>query len=148
VLLGVDPEVLDAVLHAWLAAFEPPAARTDVLRAVAVDGKTARGAVREDGTRAAFLSMVAHERGVPLGQVEITATGENAVLAARLVTLVERVGELERRVGQSPRNSNRPPPSEGYDKPAPRPRREPSDRKPAGQPGAPGKDVAPGGAPG
>ena len=87
VLLGVDPDVLDAVLHAWLAAHEPPAARTDVIRAVAVDGKTARGAVRDDGTRAAFFSMVEHDSGVPLGQVEITATGEIASFA----TVLDRI---------------------------------------------------------
>ncbi|MCP6757093.1 transposase family protein, partial [Klebsiella pneumoniae] len=52
VLLAVDADVLDAVLHAWLAAVEATTARTqgaadvrpDVAgcrwRAVAVDGKT------------------------------------------------------------------------------------------------------------
>jgi hypothetical protein len=87
VLLGVDPDVLDAVLHAWLAAHEPPAARTDVIRAVPVDGKTARGAVRDDRTRAGFFSMVEHERGVPLGRVEITGTGQIASFA----TVLDRI---------------------------------------------------------
>ena len=90
-LLGVDPDVLDAVLHAWLAAYQPPpprpAAGTDVVRAVAVDGKTARGAVRDDGTRAAFFSMVEHDTGIPLGQVEITTTGEIASFA----TVLDRI---------------------------------------------------------
>jgi transposase len=50
--------------------------------------------------------------------------------------LVERVAELERRLGQSPRNSSRPPASEGYAKPPPRSQRRRSGRKPGGQPGA------------
>jgi hypothetical protein len=55
-LLGVDADVLDAVLHAWLATLDPPpsagaragtaALGAVTFRAVAVDGKTARGAVR------------------------------------------------------------------------------------------------------
>ena len=59
----------------------------------------------------------------------------DAALTAKLVALVERVAELERRVGQNPRNSHKPPSSEGYEKPAPRSRRERTDRRSGGQPG-------------
>lgn len=81
VLLAVDADVLDAVWHARHATLEPsptPGAgdQSQGLRAVAVDGKIACGAVRADGTRAAMFSMVDHADGVPLGQVEIPATGE------------------------------------------------------------------------
>jgi predicted transposase YbfD/YdcC len=87
-LLAVDADVLDAVLHAWLAAPQPSApAKAEEVRAVAVDGKTARGAVRDDGTRAAFFSMVEHDTGVPLGQVEIAAGGEIASFA----TVLDRI---------------------------------------------------------
>jgi transposase len=58
-----------------------------------------------------------------------------AALAVRLVALAERVEELERRLGQNPRNSHKPPSSEGYEKPAPRSRRERTDRSSGGQPG-------------
>lgn len=86
VLLAVDADVLDAVLHAWLAALEPrasaePDVTPDVVRAVAVDGKTACGAVRSDGKRAAMFSMVDHASGVPLGQVESTGKGGIASFA-------------------------------------------------------------------
>ena len=50
VLLMVDPDVLDAVLHAWLVALAPPPV-PDAWRAVAVDGKSCRGARRPDGGR-------------------------------------------------------------------------------------------------
>jgi transposase len=48
---------------------------------------------------------------------------------------------LERRLGQIPRNSNKLPSSEGYDKPAPRSRRERANRTPGGQPGHEGRTL-------
>src|SRR5674536_197599 len=45
---------------------------------------------------------------------------ENAALRERNRLLSEEVAELRRRVDQNPRNSHRPPSSEGYAKPAPR----------------------------
>lgn len=55
--------------------------------------------------------------------------------------LTERVLELEARLGQSPRNSHKPPSSEGYEKPAPKSRRESTGRKSGGQPGRTGKTL-------
>jgi hypothetical protein len=52
-----------------------------------VDGKTARGAVRGDGTQAAFFSILDHDRPIPLGQVEIGPTGEIASFA----TVLDRI---------------------------------------------------------
>ncbi len=45
---------------------------------------------------------------------------ESARLAEQDAWLVERMVELEARLGQNPRNSSKPPSSEGLDKPAPR----------------------------
>lgn len=95
VLLAVDADVLDAVLHAWLAALEPTGCRARAqdagasspsggLRAVAVDGKTARGAVRPGGTRVQLFSMVEHATGIPLGQVEIVKGDEIGCFATVL----------------------------------------------------------------
>jgi len=89
VLMAVDADVLDAVLHAWLAAVEPaPSAPREAggagLRAVAVDGKTARGGLRADGTRVQLFSMVAHATGMPLGQVEIVKGDEVGAFATAL----------------------------------------------------------------
>jgi transposase len=56
--------------------------------------------------------------------------------------LTERVAELEARVGQSPRNSHKPPGSEGYEKPAPKSRRQSTGRKSGGQPGHQGRTLS------
>jgi transposase len=63
---------------------------------------------------------------------------------AELAQARERIAELEARLKQNPRNSSRPPSSEGRDKPPPRPRslRKKSGRKPGGQDGHEGTTLA------
>ena len=62
---------------------------------------------------------------------------ELADTRAELGRALERIAELEARLAQSPRNSSRPPSSEGLAKPAPRPRslRKKSGLRPGGQDG-------------
>jgi transposase len=55
--------------------------------------------------------------------------------------LVERVTELEARLGQNSKNSSKPPSSDGLGKPAPKSRRGRSGRKPGGQSGHPGRTL-------
>lgn len=66
---------------------------------------------------------------------------ENAALRDQVDALAAQVAELQRRLGQTPRNSDKPPSSEGYAKPAPKSRRSRSGRKPGGQPGHPGRTL-------
>lgn len=88
VLLIVDPDVLDAVLHAWLAALVPPPPVPAAFRAVAVDGKTCRGAVEPDGSRVHLFSIVEHATGVPLGQVRAPSKGFEI---AAFATVLDRI---------------------------------------------------------
>jgi transposase len=75
-------------------------------------------------------------------EVNATLAEQNRVLAEHNRVLAERIAELERRLDANPRNSHRPPSSEGYAKPPPRSRRTRSGRQPGGQPGSAGTTLA------
>jgi transposase len=60
-----------------------------------------------------------------------------------MLVLAERIQKLEDQLAQNSRNSGKPPSSDGYDQPAPRPKslRKRSRRKSGGQPGHPGETL-------
>lgn len=89
VLTTVDVDILDAVLHAWLAALAPPPA---AFRAVAVDGKTCRGARTGDGLRMHVFSIVEHGTGVPLGQVRAETKGHEIAAFATVLDRIDLAG--------------------------------------------------------
>lgn len=64
---GVDVEALDAAIGSWLRANLP----TDAVGAVAVDGKTLRGAWTPNGTQVHLLAAMVHKEGVVLAQREV-----------------------------------------------------------------------------
>lgn len=87
------------------------------------------------------VAAVDEQNGV-LGEAARLAEEHAQLMIEENRLLHERVTELERRLGQNSRNSHRPPSSDGYGKPAPRSRRERTDREPGGQPGHEGTTLA------
>ena len=106
---------------------------------------------RVEAQNAVLRARVA-ERDTEIAVSQTRATEQDAEIVALRVRVVERdaeivalhrqVAELTARLDQNPRNSSKPPSSEGYTKPAPKSRRKRSGRKPGKQPGAPGKHLA------
>jgi transposase len=64
-------------------------------------------------------------------------------LSAELDAARVRIAELEARLGQTSKNSSKPPSSDGLAKPAPKSLRKRGTRKPGGQAGHPGSTLAP-----
>jgi predicted transposase YbfD/YdcC len=70
VLAAVDGDELDQAVSRWLTARGPqPGSR--LLRAIAVDGKTLRGAARAEGRKIHLLAAVDHVTSIVLGQVDV-----------------------------------------------------------------------------
>jgi predicted transposase YbfD/YdcC len=96
VLQQIDPDELDRVVGGWLAARQRPASTGEEPGAVAVDGKTLRGARQADGHQVHLFAALAHGRGtilaqrqVPKGTNEITGFQpllDQVDLAGRVVT--------------------------------------------------------------
>lgn len=70
---GVDVEGLDTAIGSWLRANLP----TSALDAIALDGKTLRGAWTPEGTQVHLLAAMVHNQGAVLAQREVpTGTGK------------------------------------------------------------------------
>jgi hypothetical protein len=87
VLQGIDAEQTDRALAGWLRRLDPGMEGD----AVAIDGKTLRGAQRVGGGQVHLLSAVLHGSGVTLGQCEVAAKSNEIPSAPQLL------GELDLR---------------------------------------------------
>jgi predicted transposase YbfD/YdcC len=92
VVLGVDPDLLDAVLTAWLAARSSGHEDGEPLVCVAVDGKSARGARRVDGRPVHLVAAVEHSSGVVRGQVAVDAKSNEITAFVPLLDQLDLAG--------------------------------------------------------
>jgi predicted transposase YbfD/YdcC len=90
-LAAVDGEALEHALSAHVAARVAACARPDTdtdtdteqpVRAIGLDGKAVRGALRPDGTMPHLVAAADHTSGLVLGQTEVTGKS-NEIPAAR-----------------------------------------------------------------
>lgn len=92
ILQVVDLDALDTVVSAWLAA--RVAARASgrpgsIARVVAVDGKTARGARRSDGSAVHLLAAFDQASGVVLGQTAVDSKSNEVTAFAPLLNRLD-----------------------------------------------------------
>jgi DDE_Tnp_1-associated/Transposase DDE domain len=94
-LIRLDAELLAGVLAGWLrtlASLPHPAATTRrYRRVIAVDGKTLRGARRDDGRQIHLLSALDTSTGIVLAQVTVDAKSNEIPAFAPLLDAVEQV---------------------------------------------------------
>jgi len=91
-VLGVDADLLDAVWTAWVAARASRAPAPAQLVALAVDGKTVRGARRGDGRAPHLVAAVDHSTGVVHGQVAVDAKSNEITAFIPLLDRIDLTG--------------------------------------------------------
>jgi predicted transposase YbfD/YdcC len=103
VLAGVEGDALDRAVGRWLAARRPEpqqprgagAKRRRRLRALAVDGKSLRGAARANGRKIHLLAAVDHTSGLVLAQLDVgEKTGEITCFKPLLDTVEDLRGAV------------------------------------------------------
>jgi hypothetical protein len=87
VLQAIDAEQVDRALSGWLQGLEGGQGE-----AVAIDGKTLRGARRPGGGQAHLLSAMLHGTGVILGQCEVEEKSNEIPAAPQLLARIELGG--------------------------------------------------------
>ncbi len=91
VLQALDANALDAMIGTWLAARSRPTAGR---RVIAVDGKTVRGAIGNNGRARHLLAAVDHQAGLVLGQVDVDGKANEISMFAPLMDTIELAGAL------------------------------------------------------
>jgi DDE family transposase len=100
VVTGADAAAVDAVIGAWLAgqaaACEPvaggPGGESPELVAIAVDGKTVRGATDTEGNQVHLLAAATYKDALVLGQAEVGAKTNEIPMFAPLLDELTEVG--------------------------------------------------------
>lgn len=76
---GVDVDALDTAIGSWLRANLP----TSALDAIALDGKTLRGAWTPDRTQVQLLAAMVHKEGAVIAQREVPTDKTNEITQVR-----------------------------------------------------------------
>jgi predicted transposase YbfD/YdcC len=93
VLARIDADALDLAVGAWLAdRLRPPTRRCR--RAIAVDGKTLRGATGEDGAAVKLLAAFDHTHGVVLAQRDVDAASNEISVFGPLLEGLDLAGAI------------------------------------------------------
>jgi hypothetical protein len=96
-LQRVDPQALDRLVGGWLDARQPPADADGTAvddQAVAVDGKTLRGAVDADGRRVHLLAALDQQQGTVLAQRRVDGKGNEITGFQPLLDEVDLAGRV------------------------------------------------------
>ncbi len=88
-LQSVDADHVDRVVGQWLASHQLRGEE-----AIAIDGKTARGARRKDNTKVHLLSAVLHSSGITIAQVEVDSKSNEIPAARSLLAPLPLEGKL------------------------------------------------------
>jgi len=91
VLQAIDPHLLDRTVSGWLAARAGPCPRWP---AIAVDGKSARGARTGDGRAVHLLAALDHTDGVVLGQRVVDGKSNEIKAFAPLLDDIDITGAI------------------------------------------------------
>jgi hypothetical protein len=100
VVTGADAAAVDAVIGAWLAgqaaarqsAARGPHGESPELVAIAVDGKTVRGATDTEGNQVHLLAAATHHNSLVLGQVQVGAKTNEIPMFAPLLDELAATG--------------------------------------------------------
>lgn len=93
VLARIDADAFDLAVGAWLAdRLRPPTRRCR--RAIAVDGKTLRGATGEDGAPVRLLAALDHTHGVVLAQRGVDAASNEISAFGPLLEGLDLAGAI------------------------------------------------------
>jgi hypothetical protein len=96
-LQRVDAQALDRLVGGWLGARQPPAHADGTVveeGAVAVDGKTLRGAVDADGRRVHLLAALDQQRGTVLAQRRVDGKSNEITGFRPLLDEVDLAGRV------------------------------------------------------
>jgi hypothetical protein len=93
-LRQVDADELDRVVGGWLAEQQPPVSATGERGAVAVDGKTLRGARQPDGQQVQLVAAIVHGQGTVIAQREIPRSTSEVTQFQPLLDQLDLAGQV------------------------------------------------------